>query len=55
MENAVVSKLITDGHFFWEEVISNYRYRIALPEEFFGVPSSGLFLSQIFGRENHMH
>ena len=30
----VVSKFITDRHFLWGELISNYRYRIALPGEF---------------------
>ena len=29
----VVSKLITDRNSFWGEFISNYRYRIGLPEE----------------------
>ena len=37
----VASKLITDRHSFWDEFISNYRYRIVLPEE----------LNFILGRE----
>ena len=31
--NTVVSKMITDRDFIWAELISNYRYRIELPEE----------------------
>ena len=31
--HTVVSKLITDRHFLWGELISNYSYRIVLPEE----------------------
>ena len=34
VESAVVSKLITDRHFLSGELISKYRYRIELPEEF---------------------
>ena len=33
----VVSKLVTDRHFFWGELISNCRYRIALPEELIAI------------------
>ena len=39
----VVSKLITDRHFFWEELISNYRYRIVLPEELISVTETDLW------------
>ena len=32
--STVVSKLIRNRDFFWKELISDYRYRIALPDEF---------------------
>ena len=31
--STVVSSLITNRDFFWGELLSNYRYRIELPEE----------------------
>ena len=40
--NTVVSKLITDRDFFWEELISDYRYRIALPEELISITETDL-------------
>ena len=39
----VVSKLITDRDFFWEELISDYRYRIALPEELISITETDLW------------
>ena len=39
----VVSKLITDRNFFWGELISNCRYRIALPEELISVTETDLW------------
>ena len=39
----VVSKLITDRDFSWEELISNYRYRIALPEELISIAETDLW------------
>ena len=42
-ELTVVSKLITDRHFFWEELISNYRYRIELPEELISITETDLW------------
>ena len=46
----VVSKLITDRHFPWEELISNYRYRIALSEELIFITETDLwdFQQKIF-------
>ena len=42
MRITVVSKLITDRDFFWEEFISDYRYRIALPEELISITETDL-------------
>ena len=42
----VVSKLITDRHFSWEELIANYRYRIALPEELISSTETDLWECQ---------
>ena len=42
-QNTVVSKLITDRDFFWEELISDYRYRIALPEELISITETDLW------------
>ena len=39
----VVSKLTTDRHFICEELISNYRYRIALPEELISITETDLW------------
>ena len=41
--NTVVSKLITDRDFFWGELISNYKYRIALPEELIAITETDLW------------
>ena len=41
------SKLITDRHFFWGEVISNYRYRMALPEELISITETDLWDFQL--------
>ena len=43
MSNTVVSKLITDRDFFWEEFVSDYRYRIALPEELISITETDLW------------
>ena len=42
-KNTVVSQLITDRHFFWGELISNYRYRIELPEEVITITETDLW------------
>ena len=39
----VVSKLITERVLFWEELISDYRYRIALPEELISITETDLW------------
>ena len=39
----VVSRLIADRHFFWGDLISNYRYRIALPEELISITETDLW------------
>ena len=39
----VVSKLITDRNFFWGELISNYSYRIVLPEELISITETDLW------------
>ena len=44
--NTVVSKLITDRLFFWEDLLSNYRYRIALPEELISITETDLLIFQ---------
>ena len=41
--DTVVSKLITDRDFFWGDSISNYRYRIALPEELIAITETDLW------------
>ena len=41
----VVSKLVTDRHFFWGKLISNYRYRIVLPEKFISITETDLWKS----------
>ena len=41
--NTVVSKLITDRDFFWGELISDYRYRIELPEELISITETDLW------------
>ena len=38
----MVSKLITDKHFFWGELIYKYRYR-TLPEELISVTETDLW------------
>ena len=38
-----VSKLITDRDFFWEELTSDYRYRIALPEGLIPITETDLW------------
>ena len=43
MSLTIVSKLITDRNFFWAELISNYRYRIVLPEEFIFITETDLW------------
>ena len=42
LKRTVVSKLITDRHFFWGVLISNYRYRIELPEELISITETDL-------------
>ena len=42
-KHTVVSKLITDRDFFWGELISNYRYRIELPEELIAITETDLW------------
>ena len=39
----LVSKLITDRDFCWEESISDYGYRIALPEELISITETDLW------------
>ena len=39
----VVSKLITDRLCFWGQIISNYRCRIALPEELISITETDLW------------
>ena len=46
LPHTVVSKLITDRRLFWEALISNYRYRIALPEELIVITETDLWESQ---------
>ena len=41
-ENTVVSKLITDRH-FWGDLISNCRYRIALTEKLSSITETDLW------------
>ena len=43
MKNTVVSKLITDRDFVWGALISNYRYRIELPEELISITETNLW------------
>ena len=43
LAHTVVSKLITDRDSFWEELISDYRYRIALPEELISITETDLW------------
>ena len=38
----VVSKIVTDRHLFWGQLISNYRYRILLPEGFISITETYL-------------
>ena len=38
-----VSTLITNRHFFWGELISNYRHRIELPEELISITETDLW------------
>ena len=45
VNGTVVSKLITDRHFSWVILISNYRYRIMLPEEFNPITETDLWKS----------
>ena len=40
--HTVVSKLITDRLLFWGQLISNYRYRIVLPEELISITETDL-------------
>ena len=42
IRHTVVSKLITDRHLSRDELISNYRYRIALPEELISITETDL-------------
>ena len=42
-ENTVVSKLITDRHFSWGELISKCRYRIVLPKELISITETDLW------------
>ena len=42
-DSTVVFKLITDRHFFCGELISNYRYRIRLPEELISIGETDLW------------
>ena len=44
-ERTVVSKFITDRHFCWGKFISNYRYRIVLPEELISITETDLWKS----------
>ena len=41
--DTVASKLITDRDFFWGELISNYRYRIELPDELIAITETDLW------------
>ena len=45
-QNTVVSKLITDRHFFLGGINSNCRYRIALPEELISITKTDLWECQ---------
>ena len=50
ISNTVVSELITDRDFLWGELLSNYRYRIPLPEELIAITETDLweFQKKIF-------
>ena len=39
----VVSKLITDRDFFWREFVSNYRYKIELPQKLIHITETDLW------------
>ena len=44
--STVVSKSITDRHFLWGELISNYRYRIELPDVLNSIAETDLWRFQ---------
>ena len=45
-DTTVVSKLTTDRHFFWWQLISNYRYRIGPPGELISIAETDLWSFQ---------